>query len=314
MHIETPRLILRHFHESDLEDLHAILSDAETMRFSEPPYDIDRTREFLRTFCIGKKGALAAELRDTGRAIGYILFHACEQPDEREIGWFFNRAYWGLGYAHEACDALIRHAFSRMGIRRIFAETTDPVRSVGLMKKLGMRSDGIENTDGTDMFLYSIHQNEAVLRGAPEDIDAWMTLVRRLRNNFPGLETGAALADHRATVLRFMADGRALCIKSGSAIAGVLLFSRTHNMICCLGVAPEFRRQGIAARLLAAAIAQLDRTRDISVTTFRAEDPLSPAPRALYERFGFLPGRLVEEFGYPNQEFVLPAQNPPAEP
>ena len=29
------------------------------------------------------------------------------------------------------------------------------------------------------------------------------------------------------------------------------------------------------------------------------------APRALYRKFGFTPGELTEEFGYPNQVFVL---------
>lgn len=76
-------------------------------------------------------------------------------------------------------------------------------------------------------------------------------------------------------------------------------------MICCLGVSPDYRRQGIASMLMDEALRNLDRTREISVCTFRADDEKGPAPRALYEKFGFIEGALVEVFGYPNQEYIL---------
>lgn len=144
-----------------------------------------------------------------------------------------------------------------------------------------------------------------VLRhGTPGDIEPWMALVLRVRGAFPGLETPELLAEHRRTVLRFMTEGRALCVSAGETVAAVLLFSRKHNMICCLAVAPEYRRQGLASALLEAALGELDSSRDITVTTYREEDPHGPAARALYQRFGFLPGELREEFGSPMQEFV----------
>ena len=143
--------------------------------------------------------------------------------------------------------------------------------------------------------------------GTVTDIGSWMALVERVAWNFPGLETAEALAEHRDTVLRFMDEGRALCVKVNGAVIGVLLFSVKHNMICCLAVAPEQRRKGIASALLREALGRLDRSQNITVTTFREDDERGPAPRALYRRFGFLPGRLDMEFGSPVQEFVLSA-------
>ena len=143
--------------------------------------------------------------------------------------------------------------------------------------------------------------------GTVTDIGSWMALVERVAWNFPGLETAEALAEHRDTVLRFMNEGRALCVKESGTVIGVLLFSVKHNMICCLAVAPEHRRKGVASALLCEALARLDRSRDVTVTTFREDDERGPAPRALYRRFGFLPGRLDMEFGSPVQEFILPA-------
>ncbi|MBR3494368.1 MAG: GNAT family N-acetyltransferase [Clostridia bacterium] len=141
--------------------------------------------------------------------------------------------------------------------------------------------------------------------GVPADLNAWMELVRRVRGNFPGLETEEALAEHRQTVLKFMLKKQALCIKARGEILGVLLFSRSRNMICCLAVAPEHRRRGAASALLDAALAELDSRRDVTVSTFREGDPKGTAPRALYVKFGFRPDALTEEFGYPNQVFVL---------
>ena len=57
--------------------------------------------------------------------------------------------------------------------------------------------------------------------------------------------------------------------------------------------------------LLIEALTKLDRVRPITVSTFRDRDSKGIAPRALYKKFGFVEGKLIEEFGYPNQEFVL---------
>ena len=76
-------------------------------------------------------------------------------------------------------------------------------------------------------------------------------------------------------------------------------------MICCLAVDPAYRKRGIASLLLREAIDKLDRDKDITVSTFRENDVKGIAPRKLYKKFGFEEGKLIEEFGYPNQRFVL---------
>lgn len=141
--------------------------------------------------------------------------------------------------------------------------------------------------------------------GSEEDIDIWMDLVAEVRYEFPGLETEEALADHRKTVLKFMSKKQAICFKDKDKITGVILISRGKNMICFLATDPGYRRTGVASALMDKALSELDHTRDITVTTFREEDPKGTAPRALYRKYGFTEGELVEEFGYPNQVFTL---------
>ena len=102
-----------------------------------------------------------------------------------------------------------------------------------------------------------------------------------------------------------MGENRALCVKKADTVVGVLLLSKKHNMICCLAVAPEYRRNEIASALLEKALAELDRSRDITVTTFRDNDEKGIAPRALYKRYGFTEEKLMIENDYPVQRFVM---------
>ena len=141
--------------------------------------------------------------------------------------------------------------------------------------------------------------------GESSYIDSWMQLVRKVSWNFPGLETEENLEEHKQTVLKFMNKLQAVCVKDSENVVGVLLFSRNRNMICCLAVDPEYRQQGLASILLRKALSELDRSREITVSTFRENDEKGIAPRALYKKFGFQEGEMTEEFGYPNQVFVL---------
>ena len=146
---------------------------------------------------------------------------------------------------------------------------------------------------------------QKVLFGIPSDIESWMDLVNQVSWNFPGLETLEKIEEHKETVLRFMSKKQALCMKDGDEVVGVILFSRNHNMICCLAVSPQYRRCGIASKLLKKALGELNPNMDISVSTFREDDEKGIAPRALYKKFGFVEDELIEEFGYPNQKFII---------
>lgn len=166
MNIETQRLTIRDFTPTDAADLHAIFGDAETMANCEPAYDFKKTQNFLNDFCITRKGAAAAVHKESGIVIGYILFNEFDEG-VYEIGWIFNRNYWRQGYAYEACKALIDHAFGTLNAHKVFAEAIDAVKSVGLMKKLGMRLEGIQRSqtkdnqgNWADLYFYGLLEEE----------------------------------------------------------------------------------------------------------------------------------------------------------
>ena len=162
MHVETQRLVLRDFVPEDAADLYEIFSDAESMEFCEPPYDMEQTQDFLTGFCIERRGGVAAVLRDSGKMIGYLLFNDFGEGIY-ELGFFFNRAFWRHGYAFEASRALLDHAFNTLHAHKVFAETCDAQRAAPLLDKLGMRLEGVQRSQTTDnhgnrldMYLYGM--------------------------------------------------------------------------------------------------------------------------------------------------------------
>lgn len=61
-------------------------------------------------------------------------------------------------------------------------------------------------------------------------------------------------------------------------------------------MAPEHRRKEIDTAMMKDMLSLFPCDTDISVTTFRENDPKGIAPRPLYRKFGFVEDELVEEF------------------
>lgn len=137
---ETERLILRRYKAEDLQDLLEYLSDEEVVRY-EPikPLDLDQTKKDL-AWRMGTEEMVAVELKSSRKMIGNVYLGK-RDFEALELGYAFNRAYWGQGYAAESCRALIRLAFSK-GVHRIFAECDpDNPNSWQLLEALGFRRE-----------------------------------------------------------------------------------------------------------------------------------------------------------------------------
>ncbi|HHU71319.1 MAG TPA: GNAT family N-acetyltransferase [Clostridiales bacterium] len=140
MRIETERLILRRYTIDDLQDLFEYLSDEKVVKY-EPykPMNIEEVKGNL-DWRISTDEMIAVELKKTHKMIGNVYLGK-RDFNTLEIGYVFNKNYWGNGYATESCKALIDNAFSE-GIHRIFAEC-DPKNSNSwkLLEKLGFQKE-----------------------------------------------------------------------------------------------------------------------------------------------------------------------------
>ena len=152
--IETTRLILRPFRESDAEDLYAyrkrpLVNCFACMKLNSPE---EARAEIVKRLDNGEFW-FAVALKESGKVIGEIEAHPeSSQPDRSEHVeldtfspcWMLHRDYHGRGYAYEAACAFFDYLFREKGARRIYAYTEDYNLSCQhLCEKLGMRREGL---------------------------------------------------------------------------------------------------------------------------------------------------------------------------
>jgi RimJ/RimL family protein N-acetyltransferase len=148
--IETPRLLLRQWRDSDLEPWAEMSADLRVMEFLGAPLDADRA------IAIGKNlaerhardgyGWWVAEVKDGAPFAGLIAlqdvpFDAHFTP-AIEVGWRLAAPYWGNGYATEGAAAAIAFAFNELDRGEVVAMTAKlNLRSQHVMQRLGMTYD-----------------------------------------------------------------------------------------------------------------------------------------------------------------------------
>ena len=147
--LETDRLVLRRFTESDVDNLFNLDGDPEVMRFltggKPTPRDVIRNETLPRFLHSYERfegfGVWAAIERSTGEFVGWFEFYPWKDvgPDEVELGYRLRRSAWGKGYATEGSRALIRKGFTELGVQRVVAKTmTVNTASRRVMEKAGL--------------------------------------------------------------------------------------------------------------------------------------------------------------------------------
>ncbi len=145
--IETARLLIRPWQDSDRAPFASMSVDPEVMAYLGPLSTeaqsnaiVDRLMKMPAEhgFCFW-----ALEERATGDFLGFcgLKFapEGCGLDGEIEIGWRLKRAAWGKGYAHESARAVLDWGFANLKASRIIAMTVlANSRSWGLMERLGM--------------------------------------------------------------------------------------------------------------------------------------------------------------------------------
>nr|WP_321484415.1 GNAT family protein [uncultured Cohaesibacter sp.] len=140
--IETERLRLRNFREHDAEALFAYLEAPVASCFLSLALS---DMEAARADAIKRSKddeQIAVCLKDSDLMIGDLFAH--REEDTVSVGWNFNPAYFGMGYALEAARALFMDLFGVAEVRRIYAYAEDHnLPSQRLCERLGMRQEGL---------------------------------------------------------------------------------------------------------------------------------------------------------------------------
>ena len=152
--IETPRLILRRFQESDLEDMLANWAADPRVQteYGEPVYTTAAESQVLLDRYIGGYSLdsfyrWAVTERQSGRNIGQIAFcRVYEDIHTAEIEYCIGTEFQGHGYAGEALSAVIAYIFQNTDFRRLEAyHRAENTKSGRVLEKSDMHiTDNVE--------------------------------------------------------------------------------------------------------------------------------------------------------------------------
>jgi len=148
--LETDRLILRQFLDSDSTELKQLASAREIAEgtFLPHPYEDGFAEDFIekqrREYKNGSLINFAIEIKDIRRLAGSIGIGIDRKVNHGEIGFWIGVPYWGNGYCTEAAIKVMNYGFNVCGLDRIYAfHFKGNTASGNVLKKIGMRYEGV---------------------------------------------------------------------------------------------------------------------------------------------------------------------------
>lgn len=168
--LETPRLILREWRESDIPELVPLIGTrevAETTLRIPFPYEKKHACEFIASVPKEHEVRLAIQVRSDGRLAGGIGLHPKMEHQRAEIGYWIGVPFWSKGYATEAAREVVRYGFETLNLNRIFGGLFEGnAASRAILLKLGMEYEGCARQSvvkwgkPTDVHIYAILREE----------------------------------------------------------------------------------------------------------------------------------------------------------
>ena len=127
MILETERLILRRWEDSDAEEMYRYASDPDVGPIAGwPPHQsVEESLDVIRNVLNGAE-AYALCLKEDGKAIGAIELKLnghndlSDRDDECEMGYWIGKPFWGQGLMPEAVMEMLRHAFEDCGMQKVW--------------------------------------------------------------------------------------------------------------------------------------------------------------------------------------------------
>ena len=154
--MQTPRLILRSWMDSDRLPFAEMSEDAGVMEYLRPLATRDASDAWIdfqinhqssHGFCLW-----AVKSRSSGIFMGAVgllrIGFVARFTPAVEVGWRLTRQFWGQGFAVEAARASLQFGFEQIRLTEVVAHASiRNVRSRRVMAKLGMSHDSIEDFD-----------------------------------------------------------------------------------------------------------------------------------------------------------------------
>lgn len=152
--LQTQRLLLRPWRQSDLAPFSEINADPKVMEFYTHPLSLKESaalaEKIQKEYEERGYGFWAVEIPGVAEFIGYIGLNYWNKEHKLapfiDIGWRLSSRFWGKGYATEGAREVLRYGFETLKLEEIFSlAQVDNARSRRVMEKLGMKTDPEDN-------------------------------------------------------------------------------------------------------------------------------------------------------------------------
>ena len=147
--IETERLILRRYKESDIDAIYEIITDQRLATFIKFPNltrdeELECIRDWIKNADESKNEKWVIEIKDTGEVAGNIDVNAVvKKHNYCNVGYTIRYNYWGNGYAAEALKAVSNHLLDESGYYLVECSCNERnIQSSKVMEKAGFKKDG----------------------------------------------------------------------------------------------------------------------------------------------------------------------------
>ena len=142
--METERLTLREFDDSDAIHMYQLNADPDVIRYTGDPafVSVEEAEAFLKNYEDYRKngfGRWAVILKATGEFLGFcgLKFNELELVD---LGFRFSKKHWNQGYATESARACLEYGFRKLDLEEIIGRAAkENTASIRVLEKLGMR-------------------------------------------------------------------------------------------------------------------------------------------------------------------------------
>jgi RimJ/RimL family protein N-acetyltransferase len=157
--IETDRLRLREWSESDFDPFAAFCADAELARFVGGACARDdawrRLAAIVGHWTLRGYGYWALEEKASGKLVGWCGLWCPEGWPEPEVGWSLLKAAHGKGYATEAARRSREHAYRSLGWTTLISFIHPQNRaSVRVAERLGARLESTVILRGSEVEVF----------------------------------------------------------------------------------------------------------------------------------------------------------------
>jgi ribosomal-protein-alanine N-acetyltransferase len=171
--LETDRLILRELNNNDVEGMFLLDADKDVHKYLGAKPVKNKTESLAKINFINAQylsngiGRWAVINKENSNFMGWAGFKLITEITNSHINYYdlgyrFQKKYWGKGFATEVAIALVNYGFNVLKLKEIFAiADKNNLASIKVLEKAGLKKLELFEYNNTPHYWFKIEENSA---------------------------------------------------------------------------------------------------------------------------------------------------------